>query len=102
MHPIILLAAAILITAVLFAVLFGRYAERGIQLEDADRTIAALQDQVEGLTDQQERLTHRIENLEAIVTTEAWDELHEPDLAPPEPDPEEQADQLARRRQRSG
>lgn len=101
MHPIILLATAVLITAILFAVLFGRYAERGVQLEDADRTIAALQDQVDVLTEQQERLTHRIENLEAIVTTEAWDELHEPHLAPPEPDPEEKAKQLARR-QRSG
>lgn len=101
MHPIILLAAAILVTAILFAVLFGRYAERGVQLEDADRTIAALHDQVEGLTERQERLTRRIENLEAIVTTEAWDELHEPDLAPPEPNPEEKAAQLAQR-QRSG
>ena len=101
MHPIILLATAVLITAILFAVLFGRYAERGVQLEDADRTIAALQDQVDRLTEQQGRLMHRIENLEAIVTTEAWDELHEPHLAPPELDPEEKADQLARR-QRSG
>jgi cell division protein FtsB len=101
MHPILLLATAVLVTAVLFAILFGRYAERGVKLEDADRTITALQDQVDVLTEQQERLTHRIENLEAIVTTEAWDELHDASLAPPEPGPEEKAAQLARR-QRSG
>ena len=102
MHPLILLASAVLITAILFAVLFGRYAERGVKLEDADRTIEALRDRVEALTERHERLTRRIENLEAIVTTETWDELHEQhQVEPPEPTPEEKAARIARR-QRSG
>ena len=105
MLPFLVVSAAALVAGMLFVLLFGRYAERGARLEQADRTVEALREQLRTLTEQQHRLTERIQNLEAIVTTETWDALSEPqrDALTPEPDepsPEEKAALLARQRLR--
>lgn len=107
MLPFFVVTAAALVAGMLFVLLFGRYAERGARLEQADRTVEVLQEQLRTLTEQQHRLTERIQNLEAIVTTETWDALSEPQrealTSPPEPaepSPEEKAALLARQRLR--
>ncbi len=105
MLPYLLLVAGLLITAVLLVAFFMRFAAQGVKLEDADNTITALNEHLQALQAEHERLTQRIQNLEAIVTTEAWDALPEQqrqalmDLPEPaEPSPEEKAARLARQR----
>jgi hypothetical protein len=100
---LLLLLTAFGIMAALLFVMLGRYADRGAKLLDADETITELQATLEKALDEQAHLTRRVENLEAIVTSEAWDALQEnPRLdVPPEPSPElsdeEKAARLARR-----
>ena len=96
-----------------FALFFGRYAERGIKLEAADETIAALTEKLEAALEEHANLRQRVENLETIVTTEAWDAFQQQQLAEPAPPrsltdalPEEEsaaekAAQLARRQRTS-
>ncbi|MFQ5569164.1 MAG: hypothetical protein ACE5G0_05790 [Rhodothermales bacterium] len=108
MIPLILLAAAFGITAILLIVILGRYADRGVKLAYADQTIKELKEKLEAAVEKQENLTSRVENVEAIVISEAWDSLQKdplPEPAPPlslpdEPDDlsnEEKAARLARR-----
>lgn len=107
--PIVLLlslAIAFGIAAVLFIVFAGRYADRGLKLQQADETIEALQAQMEQALAQQEKLTERIQNLEAIVVGEAWDALHANPPIPLDADVQEEppdAEKIARlaKRQRS-
>lgn len=102
MLPYLFLVAGAVVTAVLLVLFFLRFAEQGVKLEEADGTIAALRDDLETLQAEHDRLTRRIQNLEAIVTTEAWDALPEHQrMKPPEPaepTPEEKAARLARQR----
>ncbi len=106
MIPLLLLTAAFGVAAVLLLVFVGRYADRGVRLAHADETITALQQQLEEALARQENLTGRVENLEAIVISEAWDAFQAghvqegaASLALPEAEPsdEEKAALLARR-----
>jgi hypothetical protein len=104
MIPYLLMATAFGIVAVLLLIFVGRYAERGAKLAHADDTIIALKERLDAALAEQARLTTRVENLEAIVTGEAWEAfqqgglLEEPPVEiPEEPSNEEKATQMARR-----
>jgi len=104
MIPYLLMATAFGIVAVLLLIFVGRYAERGAKLAHADDTITALTEQLDAALEKQTRLTTRVENLEAIVTGEAWEAFQRGDLLegpsidiPEEPSNEEKAAQMARR-----
>lgn len=74
---LLMLLAAFGVTAVLLFVILGRYADRSLKLTHADETITELHDKLEQALEEQVHLTRRVENLEAIVTSEAWDTMHE-------------------------
>lgn len=113
-----MLALALVTTALLFGtILFGamnRKQMRGLQ-EDLDASTTSLQGNARDLLQaleqnqhQQERILRRLENLETIVTSEAWEVLQDSDdveqarlllndAEPEEPDAEDLARHLARR-----
>jgi hypothetical protein len=101
----LLMALAFGISAVLLLLFVGRYAERGAKLANADETITDLSVRLEQAEVQQARLTSRIENLEAIVTGEAWEAFQQGNILqaplpveiPEEPSNEDKAAQMARR-----
>ena len=90
--PLLLLTAAFFVVAMLMLFLFARQVDRRFKLQDPEPALTDLAATVA-------RLEERIRNLEAIVTTEAWDALK--DKTPPPPQPElsdpEKAARLARR-----
>lgn len=105
MLPFLIIIFGLVVMVLLFTVFFGRYAERGLKLEAADETIATLTEKLEQALDEHVHLRERIENLEAIVTTEAWDDFQRQQLlepAPPRslaealPDEETDAERVAR------
>jgi len=73
-------------------------------LETTSRHLLETLDQLAG---EQARLTQRMENVETIVTSEAWDAIHKgataeevgllEDESPPDPSSEAKASQIARR-----
>ena len=92
--PLLLLTAAFVVVAVLFLFLFARQVDRRFKLQDPEPALTKLSETVA-------RLEERIRNLEAIVTTEAWDALKDQTPPPPQveqelPDPEKAA-RLAKR-----
>ncbi len=106
MIPLLLLAAAFGVAAVLLLIFVGRYADRGARLAYADETILGLKQQLDEAQARQANLVARVENLEAIVTSEAWDAFQAgrlsegrpaPLLPEAEPTDEEKAARLARR-----
>ncbi len=104
MIPLLLLAAAFGVAAVLLLIFVGRYADRGARLAYADETILDLKQQLDEAQARQANLVARVENLEAIVTSEAWDAFQAgrlsegpPALPEAEPTDEEKAARLARR-----
>ncbi len=78
--PLLLVSFGVM--AVLLFVILGRYADRGLKLDQADETLAEVQSRLEEAFDEQARLTRRVEILEAIVTSEAWDAFQEGRLPP--------------------
>lgn len=91
--------------------------ELGVSTREVEKTIRALQERLERVEQERDALVERVQNLETIVTSEAWDALQDPATeAPPAPeapdsielespseqkkvgtDTEEQAEKLARR-----
>lgn len=91
--------------------------ELGTSTKEVEETIRALQERLERVEQERDALVERVQNLETIVTSEAWNALEDPSAdAPPvpeEPDSielespsgqkrrgtntEEQAEKLARR-----
>ena len=102
--PLLLLTAAVGITAVAVILLFWRYADRGVKEAYPDVSPEELEKKLEDALEQQALLTARVEHLEAIVASEAWNAL--PEIKPPLALPDEPADlsneekvaRLARRR----
>lgn len=98
-----LLAGLLGVVIILAIVAFGRYAEQGVNQQIANQSIAALEQQLAEALEEQGRLNERVQNLEAIVTSEAWDDWQKqqrlaPDpLVPDEPPPADKAAQMARR-----
>ena len=99
-----LLVAAVGIAAVAVILLFWRYADRRVKEAYSDVSPEELEEKLEEALEQQALLTARVEHLEAIVASEAWNALPEP--APPLTLPDEPTDlsneeklaRLARRR----
>lgn len=52
--------------------------ELGASTQEVEETIRALQTRVDQLEQERDALVKRIQNLETIVTSEAWDVLQEP------------------------
>ena len=50
----------------------------GLSTHELEETVGALRDALERSESERERLIERVENLETIVTSQAWDALHEP------------------------
>ena len=90
--------------------------ELGASTQEVEATIQRLRDRLEEVEQEREALVKRIQNLETIVTSEAWDQLPDVDDAAPavseranpselppasdrddSPSTTEQADSLARR-----
>ena len=72
-----MLAAAVGITAVAVILLFWRYADRRVKEAYPDASPAELEKKLEEALEQQALLTARVEHLEAIVVSEAWNALQE-------------------------
>ena len=77
----------------------------GASASEIDRTVKSLQGEIDGLRDERKALVHRVQNLEAIVASEEWDNLRDdrelaqaklPPLELPEPDRDADADEVAR------
>ncbi len=85
----------------------------GASTQEVEETIRALRERLERVEQERDALVSRVQNLETIVTSEAWDALQDPTadagesssvgLEPPSEqnriglDTEEQAEKLARR-----
>ena len=100
----LLMAAAFGIVAVLLLLMVGRYAERGARLANVDDTLTELTEKLDQSLEEQARLRTRVENLEAIVTGEAWDAFQRGDIlqgpaeaSAREPSNEDKAARMARR-----
>jgi outer membrane murein-binding lipoprotein Lpp len=84
--------------------------ELGASTDDVAEEVEALRARLDRVEDERDALRKRIQNLETIVTSEAWDALQDPEAAPPvldgpadrdsspsREDPSVQAEDLARR-----
>jgi peptidoglycan hydrolase CwlO-like protein len=84
----------------------------GASTHELEGTVADLREALEDSEAKRRRLTERVQNLETIVTSEAWDALHEGEEQPalrgdgraasdeetlPEPGAPEKAEHLAKR-----
>ncbi|MDX1530957.1 MAG: hypothetical protein R3362_05470 [Rhodothermales bacterium] len=105
MQIVVILAAMLLFAFWAYLDHRQKMAGKGVP-SDVDRTLAALTERLEAAEAERERLTQRVQNLEAIVTTETFDLAREnPEAArarlelPEEPEetPEARAERLARR-----
>lgn len=90
MIPLLLLASASGVAAVAIILIFWRYADRRIKDAYPDETPEALKKRLDEALDQQALLTARVEHLEAIVASEAWEALSREET--PRPAPEEASD----------
>ena len=116
------MAGTIWILIPLAAILLGFFTEwlkfkskqekLGTSTHELEDTVRHLSEVLERSEAQRAKLTRRLENLETIVTSEAWDELHEaplPEAEPPKPalssqldgkereQPRERAERMAQR-----
>ncbi len=80
-------------------------ADIGVTTSELEGVLTTLQDEVNSLREERRALNQRVQNLEAIVTSEAWDTLgKDPELAQaktlslqlPEPEETDDAEQIAR------
>ena len=102
--PLLLLVAAFGITAVVFILLFWRYADHRVKQAYPEESPEALKKLLEDALEQQALLTARVEHLETIVVS--WDASDEDKPALPLALPDKPADlsneekvaRLARRR----
>ncbi len=92
MMPLLLLVAAFGITAVVFILLFWRYADHRVKQAYPEESPEALKKLLEDALEQQALLTARVEHLEAIVASEAWNASDEDKPAPPLALPDKPAD----------
>lgn len=58
----------------------------GSSTRDLEDTVRAQAEAIDAMQEERDDLIRRIQNLEAIVTTEMWDALHDDALAPAEQD----------------
>ncbi len=84
------------IVAIIFGILYAGYEqwlkhqarreEAGVPVQELEATLEELQQQVAAQEEREAEMKRRIQNLEAIVTSEAWDELGTgaPELSLPE------------------
>ena len=77
----------------------------GSSTAELESTVTSLKEEIEELREERMTLVHRIQNLEAIVTSEAWDTLGSdrelaaakaPPLELPEAEETDEAEQVAR------
>ena len=87
MFPVFLLATAVGITAVVLILLLWRYLDRRVKETYPDTSPGELEKKLEEALQQHALPTARVEHLEAIVTSQMWDALHEDQPAPRSPYP---------------
>ena len=89
--PLFLLAAAVGVIAVTAIVLLWRYVDRRVKEAYPHVSPAVLEKKLEEALEQQALLTARVEHLEAIVASEAWNALPRDEPTPPLALPDEPA-----------